>query len=141
MHYFKNDNNNINHVFPLVDMATSSDANSKSETNIIRQHKRKLFKALVTAERDSYLLFLATLEEKKIVTPIQSNSISKKSNQGDGVNDLLTKLESYVSVKDEREREKRQKKIFRLMEEEEWLKDTVEEIKQGIDNLKNFLFV
>ena len=134
MHYFKNNNNNnINHLFLLIDMATSGDPNSKSDTNIIKQHHDKLFNVLVLVGRDDFISFVVNMYSGNIVrTLMQKNSIINSSKRGDGVNELLTEMEVYVSMEDEREREERQKRLLKLMEEMVWLKDTVKQIKQGI---------
>ena len=114
-------------------MATSGDLNSKSDTNIIKQHHKKLFKALVLVGKDDFISFVVNMYSGNIVrTLMQKNSIINSSKRGDGVNELLTEMEVYVSVEDEREREERQKRLLKLMEEMVWLKDTVKQIKQGI---------
>ena len=113
-------------------MATSGDPNSKSDTNIIKQHHDKLYHVLVIVGKDSFISFVSKMYAKNIVTQIQKNSIINSNKRGDGVDELLNIMEVYVSVEDEREREKRQKRLLRLMEEVEWLEDTVKKIKRGI---------
>ena len=84
-------------------MATSGDPNSKSkfDTNIIKQHHDKLYHVLVLVDRDSFISFVSKMYTKNIVTikKIGKNSTINSNKRGDGVDELLNRMEEYVSVK------------------------------------------